>query len=203
MAIVKREDPALILPRLASKLRSVWLSRTYPFAHFGKGVSVHYSCDISRAACPYISLGDDVRLGEQVWLYVAATREGEGTKLVLGNGCDVGRRTVISAKNRIVFGSNVLLAPGVLVMDHNHDHGDVTKPIKLQGLTAGGTIEIDDNCWVGFGAVVICGSGHLKIGRNSVIGANAVVTRSFPQASVIAGNPAKLVRTRVTDGGDQ
>jgi len=47
---------------------------------------------------------------------------------------------------------------------------------------------------LGLGSVVICNSGRLTIGRNSVIGANAVVTRSVPAFSVVAGNPARIIR---------
>jgi lipopolysaccharide O-acetyltransferase len=43
--------------------------------------------------------------------------------------------------------------------------------------------------------VVVCNHGELVLGRNCVVGANAVVTRSFPAFSIIAGNPAKVVRT--------
>jgi acetyltransferase-like isoleucine patch superfamily enzyme len=47
---------------------------------------------------------------------------------------------------------------------------------------------------LGCGVVVLSGQKDLVIGRNSVLAANAVVTQSFPDFSVIAGNPAKLVR---------
>jgi acetyltransferase-like isoleucine patch superfamily enzyme len=80
-------------------------------------------------------------------------------------------------------------------MDHNHEFANVELPIREQGITIGGRIVIEKNCWFGFGAVVLCRSGELTIGRNSVVGANAVVTRSFPPNSVIGGNPARLLRT--------
>jgi acetyltransferase-like isoleucine patch superfamily enzyme len=80
-------------------------------------------------------------------------------------------------------------------MDHNHEFSDVEMPIRHQGVTRGGRIFIERNCWLGHGAVIVCNHGELTIGRNSVVGANAVVTRSFPAFSVIAGNPATLIRT--------
>ena len=74
-------------------------------------------------------------------------------------------------------------------MDHNHEFSDVLQPITAQGVTPGGKIRIEKNCWLGYGAVVLCGSGQVTIGRNSVIGANCVVTRSIPPYSIMAGNP--------------
>ena len=67
-------------------------------------------------------------------------------------------------------------------------------PIYRQGLTAGGKVRIERNCWLSFGSAVICTSGELVLGRNSVVGANAVVTRSVPPYSVVVGNPARIIR---------
>jgi acetyltransferase-like isoleucine patch superfamily enzyme len=82
----------------------------------------------------------------------------------------------------------------VLIQDHNHAYEDVTLPIKAQGLTPGGTIRIEQGCWIGHGAAIVCGQGELVIGRNSVVAANSLVTKSFPPYSVIVGNPARLAR---------
>jgi len=52
-------------------------------------------------------------------------------------------------------------------------------------------IVIEDNVWLGGGAILLPG---VRIGRNAVVGAGAVVTRSVPANTVVAGNPARVIR---------
>jgi abequosyltransferase len=189
------EDIIHYLRRLFSWLNTRWLSLTFPFERFGKGVSITYSCEILRTTAGDIAIDDNVYLAADVWLNVVPGPSGSEAKIAIGRGCGIGRRSMISAKNQIVLEEEVLFAPNVLIMDHNHEFADVTRAISAQGVTEGGRIRIEKNCWLGYGAVVVCGSGQLTVGRNSIIGANAVVTRSVPPYSIMAGNPAKLIKT--------
>jgi acetyltransferase-like isoleucine patch superfamily enzyme len=189
------EDPLDLISRVATRLKSIWLRRTYRFAEFGRNVAIRGSCDIKRSMSPGIALGDEVYLGPYVWLNVIGSSQGPEPKIVIGGGSEIGRRSTISARNEIILEGNALLAPSVLIMDHNHEFSNIESPIHSQGVTSGGRIFIGRNCWLGYGAVIVCNRGQLTIGRNSVVAANAVVTKSFPPYSVIGGNPANLLKT--------
>ena len=183
------------LSRLVTKANSIWLELTYPFEKFGKRVSVHYSCEIQRRHSRKMRIGDFVLLDREVWLNVPVISSGPEPVLSIGSGCNLGRRSVVSAKNRVDIQENVLFAPGVFITDHNHEYTDPTLPISEQGVTDGGKLVIEKNCWLeGYGSMVIAARGDIVIGRNSVVGAYAVVTESCPPYSVLVGNPARSVK---------
>jgi acetyltransferase-like isoleucine patch superfamily enzyme len=188
------EDPFSLVPRILTRLRTQWMLWTYPFLSIGRDFSAHSSCDLRRAIAPYIKIGDSVWLDRDVWLNIPFKPK-DGTPVILfDDGCRIGRRCMISAQNRIHVGRNTIFAPSVLLMDHNHEFKNTTISISDQGTTAGGTIRVEEGCWLGYGAVILCNDGELVIGKNSVIGANAVVSRSIPPFSVVAGNPGRVVR---------
>lgn len=196
------EDPFHLGTRLLRRLKTSWLRRTYPFYAIGAGVSIDFSCDIPRPMSPDISIGNDVYLAPDVWLTVIPGGQKDiRPRLVLGDRCSIGKRTSISAHNQIIVEPSVLMGPSVVIMDYNHEFSDPELPIRDQGVNAGGRVLIEKNCWIGQGAAILCGRGELILGRNSVVGANAVVTRSCPPFSVLAGNPAKIVRTFDPDSG--
>lgn len=194
-SVAWREDPIRLLARIPVRLYSIWVRATYPFASIGSDVQIHYTWDFRRYLAHRVKLGSSVLIGKDVHFGVSRPIEEKGEPvIVIDDGCGIHRRSQISARNCIHIERNVIMGPSALIMDHNHAYEDFTRPIKEQGITTGGTIRIEQGCWIGRGAAIVCNQGELVLGRNSVVAANALVTRSFPPHSVLVGNPARLVR---------
>jgi len=188
------EDPLHFVPRVFTKINSLWVGLTYPFASTGRKLDLHYMSQLTRTRASRISLGNSVSLRRGAWLNVA-TEETEGDPvIVIEDNCAIGTDTIISAKNKIHVERDVLIAQSVLIVDHNHAYEDITVPIVEQGITEGGRIRIGQGSWIARGATIICPKGELTIGRNCVVAANSVVTRSIPDYSLVAGLPARIIR---------
>src|SRR6185369_1787376 len=187
------EDPLSLLPKAITKLHSLWVSATYPFASRGGKLSIHYTALLSRRIARRIKIGKSVAIRKDAWLNIIREAS-DGINITIEDNCLIGARNVISAKNHIHLERDVILARSVLIMDHNHAYEDVELPIRLQPATPGGRIRIEQGCWIGQGAAIVCDKGELVLGRNCVVAANALITRSFPPNSVIVGNPARLGR---------
>ncbi len=94
----------------------------------------------------------------------------------------------INGMNGIEFGDNVYIAAGVKIISANHDLNDYSKHTKSAPIVIG------SNVWIGANAIILPG---VKIANGCVIGAGAVVTKSFEKENcVIAGNPAKIIKEK-------
>jgi acetyltransferase-like isoleucine patch superfamily enzyme len=199
---IRFEDPLSLPSRAIIKLYSLWVSATYPFVGKVSNLSIHYTTSLSRRMAPAIKFGNSVMIRKDAWINTFdLSGAADELKIVIDDNSLIGARDVISAKNSIHIERDVIIGTSVLIQDHNHANVDTSLPIKAQGLTPGGTIRIEQGCWIGHGAAIVCGHGELVLGRNSVVAANALVTRSFPPYSVIVGNPARLARQFDTVSG--
>jgi acetyltransferase-like isoleucine patch superfamily enzyme len=109
-----------------------------------------------------------------------------GAKTVMGQEC------TISAYQHVAIGRECVIADRVMMIDFDHGVVDVETPIRLQGIYKR-DVRIGHNVWIGYGACILRG---VSVGDNAVIGTNAVVTRDVPANAVVAGVPARVIRTR-------
>lgn len=91
----------------------------------------------------------------------------------------------------IIIEDDVLLGPNVAVYSSTHLYSRTDVPIKEQGYKTATTI-LKKGCWIGINSVILPG---VTIGQNSVVGANSVVTRDVPDFTVVAGSPARMIKT--------
>jgi len=189
------EDPLRFLPRSLTKLYSIWVSLTYPFASNGNNLSVHYTCDLRRSRAHRIKLGDSVQIQKDAIFEVLAPPEQKGAPMiVLDDHAQIGYRCLVSAKNYIHIERDVIMAQSVAIIDHGYVQAGGPQPPGDQGVAEGGRIRIGQGSWIGQGAAIVCTGDELVLGRNCVVAAKAVVTRSFPPHSVIFGNPGRVIK---------
>lgn len=116
-----------------------------------------------------------------------------GHKLVrFGKNVEIGDYVHIAAVESVVIGDNCLIASRVFISDH--DHGDTSFSSLVlrpsQRLIVSDPVTIGDDCWIGQNVCILKG---VSLGKGCVVAAGAVVTKSFPSYSVVAGIPAKLI----------
>lgn len=113
--------------------------------------------------------------------------------ITAGDNCSFNTYSVVHGK--VSMGDNVRIAPGAKIFGENHGFSDLDKPICTQPNTREGIV-IEDDVWIGANAVITDG---VVIGAHSIIGAGAVVTRDVEPYSIMGGNPARVIKSRLAE----
>lgn len=119
----------------------------------------------------------------EIWVY-------PNGKLTLGHGY-INAGTQLRCMESIVIGAGCAIGRNVLIMDfdaHELTYADGTQ----NRITA--PISIGSHVWIGAGAIILKG---VSIGDNVVVGAGSVVTKDIPANTVVAGNPARIIRENI------
>jgi galactoside O-acetyltransferase len=126
------------------------------------------------------TVGANVRLRMPVTIY-------HPEQLALGSQIDIGEYTHIRASGGVTIGSRVLIAASVVITSREH-------PVALPrfGVTVDAPIAIEDDVWIGAGAVILPG---VTIGRGAVVAAGAVVTSAVAPFTIVGGVPARAIGT--------
>lgn len=144
------------------------------------------ACFVSPQA---IVLPDQLALGDRS--YIAGGAIIRSTRLVTGSDCSMNSYSILSGD--ITMGNGVRIASHASLYGFNHGYALTDVPVFRQPLTVKGIV-IGDDVWIGANAVILDG---VRIGSHSIVAAGAVVTRDVPEYSIVGGNPAKLIRSRL------
>jgi acetyltransferase-like isoleucine patch superfamily enzyme len=129
------------------------------------------------------SCGKDTYIGDRVRIRPHAVS--------IGHHSFIGPDCWLASKAEI--GNWVMLAGRVALVGGDHRMDVVGLPVIQSGRDINNPITIHDDVWIGHGAILLHG---VEIGEGAVIGAGAIVTNDVAPYSVVAGNPARLIRMR-------
>ena len=135
-----------------------------------------------------------------------------GGKIYISDHTYIGNRTKIGAKDSLTIDECVIISDDVVIMDNNNHP---TSPEKRMKMSLSGSfsnelwgwkdadsspVHIEKNVWIGRNSTILKG---VTVGEGSIIGACAVVTKDVPKYSVVAGNPAKVVKYLKSPEGEK
>ncbi len=139
-----------------------------------------------------VSIGDRVTLCDYFILADLNPAHARHPKIEIGDGSTILYRFQCNAAESVRIGENVLIASNVLITDSDHVVEPDGLPVTRNPQLITRPVEIGHGCWIAQNVVIVKG---VRIGECSIIGANSVVTRDVPARSVVAGNPARILRS--------
>lgn len=152
--------------------------------------------DVRDPASSSLHVGSDTNLAATMVL------ECSGAAIRVGERTHIGARSLLDAAVSIVVGDDVLISFDVLVFDHDshalafsdrrHDVVEWNHGRKDWSRVPTAPVVISNKCWVGARAIILKG---VTLGEGAVVGAGSVVTRDVAPWTLVAGNPARVIRT--------
>ena len=116
----------------------------------------------------------------------------DGGKIVIKDNVGISGATIYSLDS-IEIGENTMIGGGCKIIDHDFHPLDLEARIRDdRSKIKRRKIEIGSGCFIGTNSLILKGT---KLGKNVIVGAGSVVSGSFPDDVIIAGNPARVVRT--------
>ncbi|MFT7155834.1 MAG: acetyltransferase-like isoleucine patch superfamily enzyme [Parvicella sp.] len=198
---------SIVFGKAMSVLRSLKLLFRFKYLHLiflGKGVSFIGLRNISwgkwvqigdftilSAYCnSKLEIGNNVTLGGLSRYIVTSSLKEPGQYIRIGNSVGIGDYAHIGGGGGVEIGDNCIIGSYFSCHPSNHNFDNIDLLIKDQGLTKKG-IKVGSNCWIGAKVTILDG---VEVGKNCVLAAGSVLTKSFPDDVVIGGIPAKIIR---------
>ena len=119
---------------------------------------------------------------------------GYGFDVEIGDNSGIGINAVIPGDT--IIGKDVMMGPNCFILSINHETSRTDIPMRLQGNTKPKKTIIQDDVWIGRNVTMTPGR---TISKGSIVAACCVLTKDFPEYSIIGGNPSRLIRSRKKD----
>lgn len=116
---------------------------------------------------------------------------GSGREIIIGDNSGLGIHSCVPSNT--VIGSNVMMGPNCYILPFNHRFERTDIPMCEQGFVEKKQTIIGDDVWIGRDVTMTPGR---TIKKGSIIGACCVLTKDFPEYSVVGGNPSRLLKSR-------
>lgn len=166
--------------------------RTPRQVRIGKAVTIGRGSVIDGLSVHGVDIGGSVNIGAYTIIEATGVITDLGEGFTIGSRSAIGSFSFVGAAGGVRIGSDVIMGNRVSFHSENHRFDDANRPIRTQGVTRLG-IEIGDDCWVGANTLFLDGA---TLGEGCVVAAGSVVRGEIPPFSVVAGVPAKVVRSR-------
>lgn len=160
--------------------------------HYGKFLRLGNQVYVSALSKNGIQFGDNVSIGAFSRVIVSTSLNDIGDQIVIGNNVGIGEFAYLGGAGGLQIGDECIVGQYLSCHPENHNYEDVSISIRHQGVSRKG-IKIGANCWIGSKVTILDG---VTIGTGCIIAAGSVVTKSFPENSIIGGVPAKLLKSR-------
>lgn len=118
---------------------------------------------------------------------------GSASMLSLGSRSGLGPHFRVHGVD-LTIGRDVMIGPDLMILGGGHHFDDLSRPMIDQGGIGLTSLTIGDDVWIGARVTIL--AKNITIGKGAVIGAGAVVVKSVPDYTIVAGNPAKIIKYR-------